>query len=115
MALVLPAKTPHGLTVNGAYHRITFVRILPPGDFLVQVSIYADEKARRENKQPLDAPSWQVVPVAAQAGETIVGSLYRTLKTLAEFANAVDVFDTAVEQVPVPPVPEASPAPSPAP
>jgi len=85
-----------GLGVNAAYVRVhAYTRINDPGLTNLQVVLhtYADAAARAANKRPI---AENVVEIAepvqgAIAATGLVAYLYTQVKTLPEFAAAVDV------------------------
>ena len=90
MALSLIRDTPHGLRLAGAYHRITFVRLIAPDDLLVQLAIYPTEADRRADRQPVDQATVTFVASEIVTTGTLVASLYDAIKALPEYADAID-------------------------
>jgi hypothetical protein len=91
MALSLVRETPHGLRLDGAYHRITFVRLIAPDDLLIQLAIYPTEADRRADRQPVDQVTVTLIASEVVTTGTLVASLYNAIKALPEYADAVDV------------------------
>lgn len=86
MALQVTKEFPQGFTAPNAYLKITTFR----GDNTMvhfDCGIFYDEAARNSNKQALDYYNFDI---PYQDGMSI-SSLYTYLKTLPEFANAIDV------------------------
>lgn len=90
MALSLVRDTPHGLRLADAYHRITFVRLIAPDDLLIQMAIYPTEDDRRADRQPVDQVTITFVASEIVTTGTLVASLYDAIKSLPEYADAVD-------------------------
>jgi hypothetical protein len=91
MAISLVRETPHGLRLASAYHRIAFVRLVAPDDLLIQLAIYPTEADRRADRQPVDQVTVTLIASEVVTTGTLVASLYATLKTLPEYADAIDV------------------------
>ena len=90
MAISLSRETPHGLRLPSAYHRITFVRLIAPDDLLIQLTIYPTETDRRADRQPVDQVTITFVASEIVTTGTLVASLYDAIKSLPEYADAVD-------------------------
>lgn len=91
MALSLARDTPHGLRLAGAYHRITFVRLIAPDDLLIQLAIYPTEVDRRADRQPIDQVAVTLVASDVATTGTLMASLYDAIKALPEYVDAIDV------------------------
>lgn len=90
MAIRIDTKTQHGLSVDNAYHKIHLVQSHGPNAVSIQIDIFASEEARRTNKYILETRNIGIeVPLAIE-GETYYQWMYRALKLLPEYADAVD-------------------------
>jgi hypothetical protein len=105
MALQLPllAKdTLVGEAFPEAYCKVEFVRAFK-ADSLIWVNFYANGTARADMKQPVKQREY-TVPTEALVGANIIAASYEYLKSLPEFAGAVDVLVTPEPSVlPEPP------------
>ena len=87
MALSLNTTTPFGLTLTGAYAKVTTFS----GDKTnldITVAWYVNKAARDENKRPINVQRLQV-PTPTDGG-TVAG-IYTYLKTQPEFTGAGDL------------------------
>ena len=76
----------NGLVVNGAYTRVQ--RFHGTKDTVrVDVETFVSQQARLEGKQPIAFANYEV----SLPSSDILPALYTYLKTLPEFANAIDV------------------------
>lgn len=108
MALQL-SWTVNETTYPNAYARVLNVSVSAPLSWL-SVAIYADEAARWANAAPVSLETY-IAATPSLAGD-IYAAAYAFLKTLPEFAGAVDVL---VNPVVEPPAPAPEPAPEPQP
>jgi hypothetical protein len=76
-----------GVTYPASYARILYVRTLP-SDSYIFVCWYADEAARQAGADPVKVYEYQA-PTAVLSGD-IYPAAYSWIKTLPEFAGAVD-------------------------
>ena len=95
MALQLPLSATDsniGAAFPGAYVRIIYGRTFA-ANVVITANFYADEQARRDDKREFDQRHYECLQsdLAVQAGDHLHAPFYRHLKTLAEFAGAVDV------------------------
>ena len=101
---ILAADTLVGFDYPASYVKIEFVRT-PAPVYLVWVNWYADATARADMKQPVKQKEFAISPADAQtfvqAGDHLHAPFYRWLKTLPEFADAIDVLTTPEPTVPV--------------
>ena len=81
-----------GAAFPAAYARVIFGRTFAE-NVVITVNFYADEQARRDEKDHFDQRHYECLQsdLAVQAGDHLHAPLYRHLKTLPEFAGAVDV------------------------
>jgi hypothetical protein len=86
MALQLQVETPHGLTVPNAYAKISGFSGTKDY-FIVHVDYYASAAARDAGTPVLMSHSFQW---NTEDADLAVGDMYDHLKTLPDFAAAVD-------------------------
>lgn len=81
-----------GAAFPAAYARIIFGRTFAE-NIVITVNLYADEQARRDEKAEFDQRHYECLQtdLSVEAGDHLHAPFYRHLKTLAEFAGAVDV------------------------
>jgi hypothetical protein len=86
MALQDNLQTNFGFTQNNAYFKI--VGFTGNKDVInFQLSAYASEEAKNANAMPLQDRTFHI----ANPGSVTLGMLYDYLKTLPEYAGAVDI------------------------
>ena len=100
---LLAADTLVGENFPESYVKVEFVRAWK-ADSLIWVNYYANGTARADLKQPVKQQEF-TVSTASLVGANIIAASYEYLKTLPEFAGAIDVFVT--------PEPTNPPAPPP--
>jgi hypothetical protein len=114
---LLAADTLVGEAFPESYVKVEFVRT-PAPDNLVWVNWYANGTARADYKQPVKTREFAIsatdIQPFVQAGDHIHAPFYRWLKTLPEFANAIDVLVTPEPSVVAPPAPDMTAPPMPA-
>ena len=101
---LLAADTLVGENFPESYVKVEFVRAWK-ADSLIWVNWYANGTARADMKQPVKQHEY-TVSTSTLVGANIIAASYEYLKTLPEFAGAVDVLVT--------PEPSVLPAPPPA-
>ena len=88
MALVKNIETPHGLSLN------SYVRVTSVGGgkerAIIEVKYFISQQASREGKEPLLIENYDFVPDCTDAGYNFIKQAYLYLKTLPEFADAID-------------------------
>lgn len=100
---LLAADTLVGEAFPESYCKVEFVRAFK-GDSLVWVNWYANGTARADMKQPVKQKEY-TAETAHLVGANIIAASYEWLKTLPEFAGAVDVLVTPEPSItPEPPV-----------
>ena len=99
---ILAEDTLVGTDCPESYVKVEFVRAFK-SDSLIWVNFYANGTARADMKQPVKQTEY-TAPTASLVGANIIAASYEYLKTLPEFAGAIDVFVT-----PEPTVPPAPP------
>lgn len=104
---LLAADTLVGFDYPASYVKVEFVRAWK-ADSLIWVNYYANGTARADLKQPVKQKEYTVA-TSVLVGANIIASAYVYLKTLPEFADAIDVLVTPEPTVP----PEPSPRPEP--
>jgi hypothetical protein len=100
---LLAADTLVGENFPESYVKVEFVRAWKADSF-IWVNFYANGTARADLKQPVKQQEF-TVSTASLVGANIIAASYEYLKTLPEFAGAIDVFVT--------PEPTNPPAPPP--
>ena len=94
MALQLSIGTDSniGAAFPAAYARVIFGRTFSE-NIVITVNFYADEQARRDEKDHFAQKHYECLQsdLSVEAGDHLHAPFYRHLKTLAEFAGAVDV------------------------
>jgi len=100
---LLAADTLVGENFPESYVKVEFVRAWK-ADSLIWVNWYANGTARADLKQPVKQHEY-TVSTSTLVGANIIAASYEYLKTLPEFAGAVDVLVT-----PEPSVLPAAPA-----
>ena len=90
MALKLSITTPHGILINESYHKITFIRFIPPKEVTVVISIYATEECRKNDLIPIDQKVIHLYDELIGSG-TLLETLYNKLKTFPEYSGSEDV------------------------
>lgn len=83
MALKITVTTPHGITVNNAYHRVEYMHIVGKTEIKFQMRSYASP----------DFPHFSDVEYSCAydiGGKNPIAQAYAHLKTLPEFSDAVD-------------------------
>jgi len=94
MALQLSIGTDSsiGAAFPAAYARVIYGRTFA-ATCVITVNFYADEQARRDDKASFDQKHYDCLQsdLSVEAGDHLHAPFYRHLKTLAEFAGAVDV------------------------
>lgn len=101
---LLAKDTLVGEAFPESYVKVEFVRAFK-ADSLVWVNFYANGVARADMKQPIKQTEY-TVPTASLVGANIIAASYEYLKSLPEFAGAVDVLVTPEPSVP-PAIPES--------
>lgn len=101
---ILAADTLVGEAFPESYVKVEFVRAFKT-DSLVWVNWYANGTARADMKQPVKQHEFTVA-TSALVGTNVIAAAYEYLKTLPEFAGAIDVLVTPEPSIPpvVPPV-----------
>jgi hypothetical protein len=100
---LLAKDTLVGENFPESYVKIEFVRAFK-ADSLIWVNWYANGTARADMKHPVKQKEY-TAETAHLVGANIIAASYEWLKTLPEFAGAVDVFVTPEPSVP-PAIPE---------
>ena len=113
---LLAKDTLVGEAFPESYVKVEFVRAFK-ADSLIWVNFYANGTARADMTHPVKQTEY-TVSTASLVGANIIAASYEHLKTLPEFAGAVDVLVTPEPSIPppLPPVvevPERPVAPSP--
>jgi hypothetical protein len=95
MALQLPISSSDskvGAEFPAAYARVIFGRTFAE-NVVITVNLYADEQARRDDKAEFDQKHYEALQseLSVEAGDHLHAPFYRFLKSLPEFAGAVDV------------------------
>ena len=110
---ILAADTLVGFDYPASYVKVEFVRAWKADSF-IWVNFYANGTARADLKQPVKQQEF-TVSTASLVGANIIAASYEYLKTLPEFAGAIDVFVTPEPSVlpEPPPVVELPSSPSP--
>ena len=95
MALLLsiPSTSSRiGASFPTAYARVIFGRTFTE-NIVITVNFYTDEIARREDKAEFEQRHYECLQsdLAVEAGDHLHAPFYRHLKTLPEFADAIDV------------------------
>lgn len=94
MALQLSIGTDSniGAAFPAAYIRIIFGRTFAE-NVVITANFYADEAARRDGKSEFQQKHYECLQsdLSVEAGDHLHAPFYRHLKTLPEFAGAVDV------------------------
>jgi hypothetical protein len=99
---LLAADTLVGEAFPESYCKVEFVRAFK-GDSLIWVNWYANGTARADMKHPVKQKEY-TAETAHLVGANIIATSYEWLKTLPEFAGAVDVLVTPEPSVlPAPP------------
>lgn len=83
MALSKTINTPHGITVTDAYHRVEGLELLSKSTASVHLRVYANTAMAAISDMAF------IVPYDLD-GPNPIRQAYLHLKTLPEFANAVD-------------------------
>jgi hypothetical protein len=89
MAMKLAWSSPHGVSLSEAYARVS-VLLVNATTITAQVEFYVDEAARRAGdkvplvRTPVDVPYSQDMPGG------VLAYVYRQLKTIPGYGNAVD-------------------------
>jgi hypothetical protein len=100
---LLAKDTLVGENFPESYVKVEFVRAFK-SDSLIWVNWYANGTARADMKHPVKQKEY-TAETAHLVGANIIAASYEWLKTLPEFAGAVDVLVTPEPSVlPVPPV-----------
>ena len=84
MALQKTVTTPHGIEVTDAYHRIEYVQIVNKTSLVYHVRTYKDNS---------DLPFFEEKVLQSDydiTGDNPIAQAYTHLKSLPEFADAVD-------------------------
>ena len=95
MALQLSIGTdsPIGAAFPSAYARVIFGRTFAE-NCVITVNFYADEQARRDDKQQFDQRHYEClqsdISEIVEKGDHLHAPFYRWLKTQPDFANAID-------------------------
>lgn len=97
---ILAADTLVGENFPESYVKVEFVRAWK-ADSLIFVNWYANGQARADLKQPVKQKEFTVATNALVDGGNIIASAYVYLKSLPEFADAIDVLVTPEPTVPV--------------
>lgn len=81
-----------GAAFPAAYVRIIFGRTFAE-TIVITANFYADEQARRDGKAEFQQKHYECLQsdLSVEAGDHLHAPFYRHLKTLPEFAGAVDV------------------------
>ena len=99
---LLAKDTLVGENFPESYVKVEFVRAFK-ADSLIWVNWYANGTARADMKHPVKQTEY-TAETAHLVGANIIAASYEYLKTLPEFANAIDVLTTpAPSVVPEPP------------
>lgn len=91
MALAKEIRQSDGVTTN--YHRILFITITPNRQNSIAVLSYVDNEARDSEKENVISQPYQksITYETAYSPNMTVEMAYEYLKTLPEFAGAIDV------------------------
>ena len=100
---LLAADTLVGENFPESYVKVEFVRAWK-ADSLIWVNFYANGTARADMKQPVKQHEY-TVPTSTLVGANIIAASYEHLKTLPEFAGAIDVLVTPEPSIPPAPPP----------
>lgn len=103
MALKKPIVQPDGVTTE--YHRILFVQTTVNSHTSIAVLSYLNEQSRQTEKESMQPYKAAVTYETAYDENMTIESAYEYLKTLEEFKDAEDVYES-VEEVPVEDIPE---------
>ena len=89
MALKLTIQTPQG--TRAEYHRVVGVHLYAD-DRLIRIGVksYRDNEDRHEGEPPRHTPTYDVPWEGAEAPSVDLAAAYALLKTLPDFASAVD-------------------------
>ena len=88
MALKIFADLPQGVFPD-AYHRIIAAHFHEKDTVQVNIYTYVSEAARLAEKTPINAVFLRVA-YPETMGESLLGTLYNSLKLLPEYSEAVD-------------------------
>ena len=90
--LSIGTESSIGAAFPAAYARVIFGRTFAE-NIVITVNLYADEQARRDDKGSFDQKHYECLQsdLSVEAGDHLHAPFYRYLKTLPEFAGAVDV------------------------
>jgi hypothetical protein len=100
---LLAKDTLVGEAFPESYVKVEFVRAFK-ADSLIWVNFYANGTARADMKHPVKQTEY-TVSTASLVGANIIAASYEHLKTLPEFAGAVDVLVTPEPSIVPPPPP----------
>jgi hypothetical protein len=84
MALKLTKTTPQGFTATDAYHRVENISLQNKTSIVFMVSSYKDDKETEAFNSVRHSSNYDI------NGENPIKQAYLHLKTLPEFAGAVD-------------------------
>jgi hypothetical protein len=84
MALKLTKTTPQGFIATDAYHRVEYISLQNKNSIVFMVSSYKDESESQAFRSERNFCSYDL------NGENPIKQAYLHLKTLPEFADAVD-------------------------
>ncbi len=101
---LLAADTLVGENFPESYFKVEFVRAFK-SDSLIWGNWYANAQARADMKQPVKQKEFTVATGLLVDGGNIIASAYVYLKTLPEFAGAIDVLVTPEPSIPPAPPP----------
>lgn len=102
---LLAADTLVGENFPESYFKVEFVRAFK-SDSLIWGNWYANAQARADMKQPVKQQEFTVETGLLVDGGNIIASSYLYLKTLPEFANAIDILTTPEPSIPPAPSPD---------
>lgn len=92
VALMLMHDAPIGIVVEDAYHKVVFIG--GNKDILsITVGVFMSKAASDSKMNPINQFSYSFIPSVGSSAPEFIQQAYEYLKTLPEFAAAVDVLE----------------------
>lgn len=92
MALQLSKNLKNGLYVENLYIKIISISG-NKNKLIIMVGIYLSKESSKNLKEPIEVEEHNFTPYVGNGSDDFIKQGYEYLKTLSEYANAIDVLD----------------------